>query len=39
MNCRLFFYFPDYALAAKYFKKTIVLPEMPFTTRVINDVT
>jgi tetratricopeptide (TPR) repeat protein len=32
-----YYFFQDYALAAKYFKKAIVLPEVPFTTMVIND--
>lgn len=32
-----YYFFQDYALAAQYFKKAIALPEVPFTTMVIND--
>jgi tetratricopeptide (TPR) repeat protein/DNA-binding CsgD family transcriptional regulator len=32
-----FYHFQDYALATKYFKRAIVLPEISFTTLVINN--
>lgn len=34
---KAYYYFQDYALAGKYFKKAIVLPETPFNTMVMND--
>lgn len=32
-----YYYFQDYAMASRYFKRAIVLPEIEFTTMVIND--
>ncbi|GAA4443282.1 hypothetical protein GCM10023091_31580 [Ravibacter arvi] len=32
-----YYFFQDYQLAGKYFKKAMVLPETSFTTMVIND--
>lgn len=32
-----YYFFQDYALAGKYFKKAIVLQETPFNTMVMND--
>ncbi len=32
-----YYFFQDYALAANYFKKAILLPETPFNTMVMND--